>query len=80
MLINISLMVLNLLPLPPLDGSRVLMGVLPARAAFQYAKIERYGMLILIVLAVSSVLGKILYWPFVLSFVGISHLLGINPV
>jgi Zn-dependent protease len=41
MLINISLMVLNLLPLPPLDGSRVVMGVLPPRAAFQYAKIER---------------------------------------
>ena len=85
LMINISLMVLNLLPLPPLDGSRVLMGVLPAAAAFQYAKIERYGMIILILLVVipvdgSSILSKILYWPFVLSFVGISHLLGINPV
>ncbi len=85
MMINISLMVLNLLPLPPLDGSRVLMGVLPPRAAFQYAKIERYGMIILILLVVipvdgSSILSKVLYWPFVLSFVGISHLLGINPV
>ncbi|MDB5976914.1 MAG: site-2 protease family protein [Nevskia sp.] len=79
MIINISLMVLNLLPLPPLDGGRVLMGVLPPRAAFRFAKIEPYGMLILILLAVSSMLGKILYWPFVLSLVGISRMLGINP-
>jgi len=83
MLINISLMVLNLLPLPPLDGSRVLMGVLPPRAAFNYAKIERYGMMILILLILpiggSSILSRIMYWPFVLSLVGLSHLLGINP-
>ncbi|MFI4980816.1 MAG: site-2 protease family protein [Nevskiales bacterium] len=79
MIINISLMVLNLLPLPPLDGGRVLMGVLPPRAAFRFARIEPYGMLVLILLAVSSMLGKILYWPFVLSLVGISRMLGINP-
>jgi len=82
-LINISLMVLNLLPLPPLDGSRVLMGLLPPRAAFNYAKIERYGMMILILLILpiggSSILSRIMYWPFVLSLVGLSHLLGINP-
>lgn len=85
MMINISLMVLNLLPLLPLDGGRVLMGVLPPRAAFRYAKLEPYGMMILILLVLipiggSSILSKILYWPFVLSYVGISHLLGITPV
>jgi Zn-dependent protease len=84
MLINISLMVLNLLPLPPLDGGRVLLGVLPPRAAFRYAQIERYGMFILILLILpiggTSILSRILYWPFVLSFVAISRLLGINPL
>ncbi len=83
MQINVSLMVLNLLPLPPLDGSRVLMGVLPPRVAFQYAKLERYGMMILILLVLpiggTSILSRILQWPFVLSLVGISRLLGIHP-
>ena len=83
MMINVSLMVLNLLPLPPLDGSRVLMGVLPPRAAYRFAKIEPYGMLILVLLVLpitgTSILSKILYWPFVLSLVGISRLLGIHP-
>lgn len=77
-LINISLMVLNLLPLPPLDGSRILIGVLPPYLAYRFAKIEPYGMMILIVLAVTRVLGMILYWPFALSIDGISRLLGIN--
>lgn len=78
MIINISLMVLNLLPLPPLDGSRILVGVLPPFLAYRFAQIEPYGMMILIVLAVTRVLGVILYWPFVLSIDGISRLLGIN--
>jgi Zn-dependent protease len=80
LLINVWLMVLNLLPLPPLDGSRILVGVLPPYLAYRYAKIEPYGMMILIVLAVTPILGKILYWPSALSMVGISQLLGINPL
>jgi Zn-dependent protease len=78
MIINVSLMVLNLLPLPPLDGSRILIGVLPPYLAYRYAQIEPYGMMILIVLAVTRVLGMILYWPFALSIAGISQLLGIH--
>ncbi len=45
---NVILMVLNLLPLPPLDGSRVLGWLLPPRAAMQLDKIEPYGIFILI--------------------------------
>jgi Zn-dependent protease len=79
MVINISLMVLNLLPLPPLDGGRVLVGVLPARIAYRFARVEPYGLMILLLLLATGVLGTILYWPFVLSLVGISQLLGLNP-
>jgi Zn-dependent protease len=79
LVINASLMVLNLLPLPPLDGSRVLLGVLPPQLAYRYARIEPFGMMILLLLAVTSLLGKILYWPFVLTLIGISWLLGISP-
>jgi Zn-dependent protease len=58
--INVVLMVLNLLPLPPLDGGRVAVSLLPHRQAFQLAKIEPYGMFILIFLAITPVLGWII--------------------
>ncbi len=59
--INAVLMVLNLLPLPPLDGGRVAVSLLPHRQAFQLARIEPYGMFILIFLAITPVLGWILF-------------------
>jgi Zn-dependent protease len=62
--INVVLMVLNLLPLPPLDGGRVAVSMLPHRQAYQLAKIEPYGMFILIFLLITNLLGLIL-WPFV---------------
>ncbi len=58
--INIVLMVLNLLPLPPLDGGRIAVSLLPIKLARPFAQIERYGFIILIVLLFSGVLGKIL--------------------
>ena len=67
MTINLILMVLNLMPIPPLDGGRVVAGVLPKQVAWSYMRIEPYGMWIILALLLSGVLGKIL-WPVVLRF------------
>lgn len=75
--INVVLMVLNLLPLPPLDGGRVAVSLLPHRQAFQLAKVEPYGMFILIFLAVTPVLSLILSPLIVLMFKLLSLLFGI---
>jgi len=75
--INVVLMVLNLLPLPPLDGGRVAVSLLPHRQAFQLARIEPYGMIILIFLAVTSVLSLILTPPIRFIFRILLSLFGI---
>ena len=54
--VNLVLMALNLLPLPPLDGGRIVYSLLPNRMAWQYAKVEPYGLLILIVLMFTGAL------------------------
>ncbi|MGB0956550.1 MAG: site-2 protease family protein [Panacagrimonas sp.] len=63
--INVILMVLNLLPLPPLDGGRIAVGLLPMRPASWLARVEPYGLLILIALMLTGVLMKVLIGPFV---------------
>jgi Zn-dependent protease len=58
--INLVLMILNLIPIPPLDGSRVVSSILPTNLATIYDRIEPYGFIILIILLVTNVLSKIL--------------------
>ena len=58
--INVVLGVLNLIPIPPLDGSRVFFFLLPKNIAYQYAKLEPYGFFIIFGLLVIGVLDKIL--------------------
>ena len=58
--VNLVLMAINLLPVPPLDGGRVVTGLLPMAAARVYARIEPFGMIILILLLISGVIGMIL--------------------
>jgi Zn-dependent protease len=58
--VNLVLMAINLLPVPPLDGGRIVTGLLPMPAARIYARIEPFGMIILIALLISRILGAIL--------------------
>jgi Zn-dependent protease len=77
--INTILMVLNLLPLPPLDGGRVVTGLLPAPYAYQFARIEPYGFFILVALLVTGVLG-IAMWPVVELFLQLmASVAGMKP-
>jgi Zn-dependent protease len=59
-LINLVLAVLNMMPVLPLDGGRVVAGLLPRGPAIAFARLERYGLLVVALLLFSGVLGKIL--------------------
>ncbi|MGP1406729.1 site-2 protease family protein [Selenomonas sp.] len=59
-IININFALFNILPLPPLDGSRVLMTLLPGRWAYEIMRLERYTFIILIALFVIGPFGKLL--------------------
>ena len=74
--INFGLGWLNLLPIPPLDGSKILAYFLPAHLAWRFMDLGRYGFVILLVLLVSGLLGKLL-GPLVSgSSLGLLSLLG----
>ena len=62
--INVVLMVLNLLPMPPLDGGRIAVSLLPNTYANKLAQVEKYGFAILIALMFTGVLNKII-GPFI---------------
>lgn len=66
--INVVLMVLNLLPLPPLDGGRIAVSLLPNRLAHKYARVEQYGFIILLVLLFTGILSMIM-GPFIFAFI-----------
>lgn len=69
-LINAMLMMLNLLPLPPLDGGRVLVSVLPGPLSWRVSRLEPYGFIILLGLLFFGLLGLIL-WPLVSALLNV---------
>ncbi|HKJ75818.1 MAG TPA: site-2 protease family protein [Gammaproteobacteria bacterium] len=60
---NLILMVLNLLPIPPLDGSRVVSSILPPRWAYLYGRIEPYGVVVIILLLATGLLAGMIGPP-----------------
>jgi Zn-dependent protease len=58
--VNLMLMALNLLPILPLDGGRVAVSLLPHRIASAYARLERYGFVLVIILLVTGILGDLM--------------------
>lgn len=78
--INAILMALNLIPLPPLDGGRIAVSLLPPRLAYAMARIEPYGLFILLGLLFLGLLGMFL-WPLIGALISLAALLfGIRPV
>lgn len=63
--INTIMMLLNLLPILPLDGGRIFEALLPGPLSWKFSQLERYGLPIMLLLLFSGVLGKIL-WPLVM--------------
>ncbi|MFC1683568.1 site-2 protease family protein [Candidatus Zixiibacteriota bacterium] len=66
MVINLVLAAFNLIPLPPLDGSKILAGILPGQSAQAYRRLERFGPLLLLALII---LGRSLLWGYIRPFV-----------
>jgi len=59
--INLVFMVLNLIPIPPLDGGKVFLAILPRKLAMKFARVEPYGFIILIVLLSTRILNYVIY-------------------
>lgn len=76
--INCILMILNLLPIPPLDGSRVVSSLLPPKIAHSYEKIEAFGIWILLGMLFLGLLNLILWPPIQWAVRGIMDLFNLN--
>lgn len=79
-LINCVLLVLNLLPIPPLDGSRVISSLLPPRAAHGYERLEPFGIWILLGLLMLGILSYVLWPPIQLLMHWILDLFGLPAI
>ncbi len=75
--INLLLMILNLLPILPLDGGRILHSLLPTALAKNYARLEPFGLIIIIILLITNILGKILLPPFLFIYSQLLVLIGL---
>ena len=60
-IINVGLAIFNIIPIPPLDGSKILEGLLPMEAAIKYARLERYGVILLVILIFTHVVDYVVF-------------------
>jgi Zn-dependent protease len=74
---NVGLMVLNLLPILPLDGGRILAGLLPGPLSYKYSRLEPYGLYIVLGLSIAQLLGPILFPLYKIVFSALRALVGI---
>ncbi|MBN1551962.1 site-2 protease family protein, partial [bacterium] len=78
-IINVILMLFNLIPFPPLDGSAILEAFLPAHLAFKLHKIKRYGFVILILLIFTGLLNQLYFSPIGGLFImGFDYIAGLH--
>jgi len=75
-LVNLVLATFNMIPIPPLDGSRLVMSLLPIKYARSYSMLEPYGILIVFFLLYFGVLHKVI-WPIVVS---LAHFFGVDII
>jgi Zn-dependent protease len=61
--INVVLAIFNIIPVPPLDGAKILEGLLPRKQAYQFSQLEPYGFIILVVLIFSGALNYVIFPP-----------------
>ena len=74
---NVALMVLNLLPILPLDGGRIVAGLLPGPLSYSYSRMEPYGMFIVLGLAIAGILGTILSPLYSITYRALGALVGL---
>jgi len=77
-IINLVLAFINLVPIPPLDGSKIVAGLLPPLAARRYLAVERYGFIVLVLLLATGLLGKILLPLLNGGYILLARLFGLN--
>jgi Zn-dependent protease len=75
MLVNVVMFAFNLFPIPPLDGGRILVGLLPLRAAVQVSRIEPWGFFIVMALVIGGVISTLWMRPVMALSYGLLNLL-----
>jgi Zn-dependent protease len=76
-IVNIVLMVLNFLPIPPLDGGRILMSILPGRIAVQFMLFERYIFIFVLILMITGIISYLISPPIIFFTDAIFTLFGL---